>query len=251
MQAFWYTLIWNIVIGLWILFTLYLAKRILDKLVNKLNFVIAFTVGLLLWIIFLGFVPKVADNLPWMQVGSWILVGLFLFYILELFLHWHHCKDLNHKECSHKHHLENHKSGFLMFGGTLLHNAFHWIVLFGAFSVSTTFWIATTLAILLHSIPQNVVNFVMNKHQEKFAYLAAIGGILGAILTYPFKDFLLANKFYILALIAGGLLYTSLADIFPEVKEKWNTTYKFINLLIIFAGIGVFVVIEYLSKLVK
>jgi zinc transporter ZupT len=74
-----------------------------------------------------------------MQVGIWILVGLFLFYILELFLHWHHCKDLNHKECAHKHHLENHKSGFLMFGGTLLHNAFHGVVLFGAFSVSTTF----------------------------------------------------------------------------------------------------------------
>jgi hypothetical protein len=51
-------------------------------------------------------------------------------------------------------------------------------------------------------------------------------------------------------LIAGGLLYTSLADIFPEVKEKWNTTYKLINLLIIFVWIGVFVVIEYLSKLI-
>jgi zinc transporter ZupT len=40
------------------------------------------------------------------------------------------------------------------------------------------------------------------------------------LLTYPFQAWLLAHKFYILALIAGGLLYTSLADIFPEVKEK-------------------------------
>jgi hypothetical protein len=52
-------------------------------------------------------------------------------------------------------------------------------------------------------------------------------------------------------LIAGGLLYTSLADIFPEVKEKWNTLYKILNLFIILLGIASFLLIEYLSSLIR
>lgn len=249
MQTFFFTLIGNILIWIWILATLFLTKKILNKNLKFLDFIIALTVWLLLWIIFLWFIPKVADNLIWWQVWLSILIWIFLFYILELFLHWHHCKDLSSKECS-KHNNETHKNWFLMFWWTLLHNSFHWIVLFWAFSISTTFWIATTLAILLHSIPQNVVNLIMNKHQEKFAYLAALWWILWAILTYPFKNFLLENKFYILALIAWWLLYTALADIFPEVKEKWNTKYKIINLSIIVLWILLFLWIETLSSLI-
>ena len=246
MQVFIQTLIWNIIIALGILVTIFLLKKIIKEHLNLLNYIIAFTIWLLLWIIFLWFIPKAADNLKWIYLWVWILVWLFFFYLLELFLHWHHCKDLEH--CKQKEHI--HKHWFLIFWWTLIHNALHWLVLFSAFSVSLSFWIATTLAILLHSIPQNVVNYIMNYKQEKFAYIAAIGGILGAILTYPFMSFLLKNKFFILTFIAGWLLYTALADIFPEIKENDSLKIKLLQLLTIIIWIFSFLLIESISKLI-
>jgi len=54
----------------------------------------------------LGFIPKIttSGNLVGTQLGIWIVLGIFLFYILELFLHWHHCKDLSETEEKHEHH---------------------------------------------------------------------------------------------------------------------------------------------------
>ncbi|MFK7780152.1 MAG: hypothetical protein QM490_03305 [Candidatus Gracilibacteria bacterium] len=236
------TLLGNTIIAFGILTTIFVVKTIKNKLNNYLEYITALTVGLLLGIIFLGFIPELTelfeDNGG--MLGVFILVGLALFYIFELFLHWHHCKDLVHKSgCEHSHSHE-HKKGFLMLGGTILHNAFHGIILFSAFSVDFNFGLATSLAILLHSIPQNIVNYIMNQHNIKYAYLAAFGGILGALLTFPFADFLLQNKSNLLAIITGGLLYTALADIFPEFKGKGTTGKKLIYLLFMVVGVFIF-----------
>ncbi|USN58669.1 MAG: hypothetical protein H6767_00695 [Candidatus Peribacteria bacterium] len=120
-----------------------------------------------------------------------------------------------------------------MFGGTMLHNAFHGVVLFSAFAIDAHFGWATMVAVLLHSIPQNIVNYVMNHKQSKYAYIAAFGGVFGALVTYPFADMLVLHKFAILAFIAGGLLYTALADIFPEFKGKGTTLKKLTYLVFI------------------
>lgn len=227
-SPFLWTLIWNIVIAIWIIFVIFITKIIKNKLVSYIEYITALTVWLLLWIIFLGFIPEIINewNLEWKEFWIYILIWIFLFYLLELFLHWHHCKDLWHGDLCHSHHTHEHKNWLLMFWWTLLHNAFHWIVLFSAYSIDPWFWIVTTIAILFHSIPQNIVNYIMNHDNIKYAYFAAFWWIFWALLTYPFSDFLIENKFYILAIIVWWLLYTSLADIFPEFKWKWSTRKK-------------------------
>ncbi len=244
------TLLWNIVVAFWIIAVVLVVRFIKNKLISYLDYITALTVWLLMWIIFLGFLPTLIwSGLEGGSIWLFMLIWVFFFYLLELFLHWHHCKDLDHSSSctAHDHHRE-HKNGILMFGWTIMHNAFHGIVLFSAFAVDFHFWVATTLAILLHSIPQNVVNYIMNHNNAKYAYFAAFGGILGALITYPFADFLVANKFYILALIAGWLLYTALADIFPEFKGKWTTLKKFSYLVFILIGIFAFLGFEKISE---
>ncbi|MDD3645836.1 MAG: hypothetical protein PHH06_00345 [Candidatus Gracilibacteria bacterium] len=242
------TLIGNIVVAIGIIGVVLIVRFIKDRFLNYINFITAITVGLLLGIIFLGFLPEIVDEgLAGKNIGFFILIGIFLFYALELFLHWHHCKDLNQEDISHSHVHHEHKSGILMFGGTLLHNAFHGVVLFSAFSISFTFGVATTLAILLHSIPQNIVNYIMNHNNTKYAYFAAFGGIFGALLTYPFANYLVEHEAYVLAIIAGGLLYTALADIFPEFKGKGTTINKFSYFVFILVGIILFLGFEKIS----
>jgi zinc and cadmium transporter len=215
-----------------------------------MDYITATTVGLLLSIIFLGFFPKLMDSWKsWWIIWIFLLIWIFLFYILELFLHWHHCKDLWHSHsCStHKHHSEEHKNWLLMFGWTLFHNAFHWIVLFIAFSTSISFWIATTIAVLLHSIPQNVVNYIMNHNRNKYAFIWAFGWTFGSLLVLPFSDFFVENKTYVLAIISGWLLYTALADIFPEFKEKWTSFKKLKYLFFIIVWVVLFTIFEYIT----
>jgi len=244
------TIIWNIVIALWIILVVLITRIVKNKLSKYLEYITATTVGLLLWIIFLGFLPEITEEwkFVWADLGIYFLIWLVIFYLLELFLHWHHCKDLSHESSCHSSHSHEHKNGALMFWWTMLHNSFHWVVLFSAFSVNIHFWIATTIAILLHSIPQNVVNYIMNHNNIKFSYFAALWWILWWILTYPFSDFLISHKFQILTIISGWLLYTALADIFPEFNWKWTILKKIIYLIFIVIWIFMFLWFEKISN---
>jgi zinc and cadmium transporter len=253
MSVFLQSLFWNTFVAFWIIASVFLAKFFISKATKYLEYITATTVWLLLGIIFLWFIPKLSNSwFVWERLWITILFGLLIFYLLELFLHWHHCRDLEHNSCcNHEHNHDKHKSWILMFGSTIMHNSFHWIVLFSAYSVNFHFWLATTFAVLLHSIPQNIVNYIMNKNNIKYAYFAAIWTILWALLMFPFSDFILKHKFYVLAIISWGLLYTALADIFPEFKEKWTIKQKIFYLIFIFIWIFMFLGFEKLSLIFK
>jgi zinc transporter ZupT len=63
-------------------------------------------------------------------------------------------------------------------------------------------------------------------------------------LMFPFASIILKNKFFVLAIISGWLLYTALADIFPEFKEKGTTSKKIIYLFFIVLWIFMFIGFE-------
>ena len=211
---------------------------------TKLDKLVAFSVGLIISLVFLGFIPEIVEHwgVDIELVWGLILWGIFFFYILELFLHWHHCKDL--WEGWHTHHDHNHVKSPLISVGTFFDNFFHGMVLFSAFSVDTTFGIATTFALLLHAIPQNVANLLMNHKDTRFVYIAAIGGIFWALAIYPFQEFLTMYSFHILAIIAGGLLYTAMSDILPSFKKKGETLHKIIYLGCMMLGVCAFLLIH-------
>ena len=233
MSTFINTVIANLVIWSVLVLLIFVLRIFKKQILKYLDFFTALTVWVLLWMIFLGFLPEIiSSELSWVSIWIAILVWLFFFYLFELFLHHHHCKDIN-SEHSIKAHSHEHQNKVLMFTGTILHNMLHWVVLFSAFSVSIEFGIATTIAILLHSIPQNTANYIMNHNRELHVILAAWGWVLWALILFPFTDFLLANKFIILAIMSWSLLYLALSDILPEVKNKWWIKIKLLYLLFI------------------
>jgi len=240
MNPFLWTILWNLFLGFWIIWAIYIVNIFKKTIINKIDYLTSLTVWLLIWIIFLWFFPEIFEsNINSSSVWILILSWLLLFYILELFLHWHHCKDLWNTSCSHWH-KEDHKSQNLMFAWTLIHNSFHWVILFSAFSINFHFWIVTTLAIFLHAIPQNIANYIMNHNNLKYNIIAAFGWIFWAIITYPFYNFLISNKFETLSIITWTLLYTALTDIFPNIKKNDELKYKIIYLLFIVLWVFIF-----------
>ncbi len=250
-NPFFWTLVWNLFLWVWILISVSVVNLFKSKFITKIDYLTSITVWLLIWIIFLWFVPEIFEEASdpehlWIYILWWLL----LFYILELFLHWHHCKDLWHDSCHEHHsHEKSHESNSLMFSGTLLHNSFHWIILFSSFSVSFHFWIVTTIALLLHSIPQNIANYIMNHNNYKYNIIAAFGWVLWALITYPFISFLIDNKTEILSIITGWLLYTALTDIFPWVKKKWELKHKIIYLFFIVFWVMLFYIFNEMTHL--
>ncbi len=252
LSPFLLTVIWNSIIAIWIILVVYLVKFIKERLISYLEYITASTVWIILWLIFLWFIPELVwEVFDWKTMGIYILVWIISFYLFELFLHWHHCKDLDHNSSCHSSHSHEHKNWVLMFWATMLHNSFHWVVLFWAFSINFYFWVATTFWLLLHAIPQNISNYIMNHNNIKYSYFAAIWGLLWAILTYPFADFLLWHEWYVISIISGWLLYTALADIFPEFKWEWTTFKKIWYVFFILIWIFMFIWFEKLWELIK
>lgn len=234
MTPFLWALVWNVIIWLSLVILIFILRFFKKQLVKYIDYFVAITVWVLLWVVFLWFLPEIIESwMHWHEIGIYILVWLFVFYVLELVLHHHHCKDLSNKD---EHHQE-HENQTLIFIWTFLHNILHWVILFSAFAISTEFGIATTIAVLLHSIPQNTANYVMNHKKESFVIIAALGGIIGAIILFPFKEFLLTNKFIIIAMMAWALSYLALTDILPEVKNKWWLKIKLFYLLFMLLGL--------------
>lgn len=243
MTVFTNTLLANLVIWatlIWLIFILRIFKK---QILKYLDFFTALTVWVLLWMVFLWFLPEMVEhNISGSKIWIFFLIGLFIFYLFELFLHTHHCNDL---KSDHSLHTHQHQNKVLMLSGTIMHNMLHWIVLFSAYSISLEFGIATTIAILLHSIPQNTTNYIMNHDKELHVFVAAWWWVLGALFLFPFTDFLLANKFLILAIISGALLYLALSDILPEVKNKWWLKTKLLYLLFILIWLVLIVLLNH------
>ncbi|MCP4524119.1 MAG: ZIP family metal transporter [Candidatus Gracilibacteria bacterium] len=238
------TLIGNIVIAVVIIVLVKILGYFKKSITKYIKYLTSLTVGLLLANVFIGFLPEILaiEGVDFREMGMYILFGLLFFYVTELVFHWHHCKDLEHNNhgCTSSHSHE-HENNILMFIGTVLHNIFHGFILFGSFSISIEFGMITTLALLLHAIPQNIANYIMNHNSAKYSYLAALGGIIGAGMTFLMSDFLLDHQTLILAFISGGLLYTALTDILPEVQEDSGVTDKIKYLVFIIIGIGLFI----------
>ncbi len=237
-------LIWNLAIAGIIISFVFLISLIKKRILWKVDKLVALSAWLILWIVFLWFLPEVIEHwgidahTVWFLVLAWI----FIFYTLELFLHWHHCKDLSAD--GHSHHDHEHENSPLIAFGTFFHNVVHGVVLFSAFSIDSSFGISTTLAVLTHAIPQNVANLLMNHKDVKYVYIAAFGWVFWALLIYPFQDFLLTYNFHILPLIAGWLLYTAMSDILPSFAKKNEVSQKALYLFFMVLWVFLFTLLQ-------
>lgn len=238
------TLLANIFLAGVIVSLVFILSFVKRRMLSQVDKLVAFSVGLILAIVFIWFIPEVIWH-GWLEpafTGILILAWVLLFYVFELFLHWHHCKDI--AEDGHSHHDHEHENTNLISVGTFFHNFIHWVVLFSAFSVDIRFGIATTFAILLHAIPQNIANLLMTHKDMKYVYIAWAGGIIWALFVFPFQTFLTSHIFEILTVIAWGLLYTAMSDMLPTFKKENRLLQKGLYLICMIIGMLFFTLFQ-------
>jgi len=211
-----------------------LRKETLDSMVF---YILSFATGSLLGAAFLDLLPEAIDGIDARTVLPFTLGGVVLFFIMERFVHWHH---------EHHDHSEHEKPvAYLVLLGDGMHNFFDGVSIAASFAASPAVGVATTLAIILHEIPQELSDFTLllyagfsKKKAIIFNLLSGLVAVLGALAFFYLASYIEHLEAYGLALAAGGFIYIAGSDIIPELhKEKiWHRTA--LQLVAILAGIA-------------
>jgi zinc and cadmium transporter len=168
----------------------------------------------------------------------YVLIGIFAFFILEKFLRWRH----EHSLVSGSH---IHPVGYLNLFADGLHNLIDGMLIGASYLVSWPVGLATTLAVILHEIPQEIGDFgiLLQAGFSKtrallFNYLSAATAIIGTIIALSVGSRVENFSTTMLPLTAGGFIYIAGSDLIPELNKEVNLTTSLAQLAAMMAGVG-------------
>ena len=209
-----------------------------DLLKKYINFFISLAIGALLGDAFIHIIPEAfKSGLSSSTIGVLIIIGILFFFVIEKFIHWHH-----HGEDKEETHI--HPVGKLVLFTDGFHNMIDGIIIGASFLVSPHVGIATTLAVILHEIPQEIGDFAVLIHSgysKKRAlllnFLSALASVVGLVFIFVFGNIINNGVIWFVPIAAGGFIYIAVADLIPELHKTKNIKHSIIQLCIIMAGV--------------
>ncbi|MBU0576701.1 ZIP family metal transporter [Patescibacteria group bacterium] len=236
-----YVLISTVIISLISLvgvFTLSLKPKFLDKFIMSL---VSLSAGTMMGAVFLHLLPESHRHLEESQLYPTILLSFLFFFLIEKLLHWQHC---------HKHDCKIHSFGYMNLIGDGLHNFIDGMVIAGAYAADIRLGLITTLAVIVHELPQEIGDFGVLLHagfsKRKallFNLLSAVTAILGALVGVVLLEQSHQLKDYLLPFAAGGFLYIAASDLLPEMRKE-PVGMKLLSSMLMFA-LGIFLMLAF------
>ncbi len=210
-----------------------------EKIKKFLIWAVAFAGGTLLGDAFLHLIPEAYKNGSGVGISFSILAGMLAFFILEKFIHWHHCHDIS---C----HTHNETFSYVIMVGDGAHNFIDGMIIAASYLVSIPIGIATTLAVIFHEIPHEIGDFASmlyggfsKRKALLYNFLAGIVAIFGALLVLLIGQNFSSVTYYLIPFAAGGFIYVASADIIPELHKSTKISHSLLQLIFIILGIGI------------
>jgi len=226
-----------------------LALSMREDLVRKYIFIfISVAVGALLGDALIHLIPEAIEASTNVTLTSiLIILGILFFFILENFLHWHH-----HGEDKEEAHI--HPVGKLVLFSDGIHNFMDGVIIGASYLVSIPIGLATTLAVILHEIPQEVGDFAVLLHAGYtkrralwLNFLSALTAVLGTVMLFAISGVAeLSSKFF-LPIAAGGFIYIAVADLIPELHKTKETKYSILQIIAVVAGVSAMIALTFLE----
>ncbi|GMO51089.1 MAG: ZIP family metal transporter [Candidatus Endomicrobiellum trichonymphae] len=203
--------------------------------------IINFAAGVMLALAFTHLIPEGLELNT--ETMIYVLLGFLIMFFLQFVVLFHPCHD---EECS-KH------TGITSIVGLSLHSMIDGLIIAVGFEVNDNIGTLTTIAILLHKLPDGITisgillhNGVSKKKIFNFSLLTAcftpvctISGI------FLFKDIPTSVLGALLGLTAGSFIFLSASDLIPETHKCKN---RFAPIML-FVGAIIILAVKYIMKL--
>lgn len=200
---------------------------------------VSFSAGALLGDVFIHILPEMAEDGATETAWLIVLGGILASFILEKFIHWHHCHMSS--DCEEHYH----PVGTMNLVGDLMHNAIDGVLIAGSYLAGIEVGIATTVAVLLHEIPQEIsdVGVLMHSGYSRgravlFNALTGLTAIGGAIIVVLAGTTVEAVPMFLVPFAAGNFLYIAGSDLIPELHKETAAPKSLLQLAGILAGIA-------------
>ena len=247
-MVFWYILISVIAVSLISLIgiaVLGLKEKLMGKIISLL---VSYATGEMLGSAFLHLLPEAVEEAEGgaaaggiLPIFLYVLLGIIIFFIIEKFVHWRHCHESGDAE---KDGCKIHPTAYLNIVGDAVHNFMDGIVIATGFSAGIGTGIASTIAIVIHEIPQEIGDYGVLIHSgmdKKKALLYNLGSalfaVLGAILAYYFINSISAFGTMLIPIAAGGFIYIASADLIPTLHKETSLNRTIAQFVMMILGI--------------
>ena len=185
--------------------------------------IISFCAGILLGAVFFHVLPEISTVLG-RQLGSSVMFGFLLIFVLEKFIMVHPCEE---GECDY------HKIGIAAYVGIGFHSILDGIAIGAGTRMNLSFIII--LAVTIHKFPAALALsslLVKGKEYTKkkilvsmfiFALATPVGALVSVFVFQGVDDYVVATA---LGISAGTFLFISIGDLLPTVYEEHEKGYK-------------------------
>lgn len=215
---------------------------------QQLSFLlVSLAVGTLLGDAFIHLIPEAAEEMTTSRASGFVLLGLFIFFVIEKVVRWHHCHRFDHAE-------HVHSVGYLNLFSDGLHNFVDGVLIGASYIASIPLGIATTIAVIAHELPQEISDFGILIHAGfsraqaiLVNFLSAVVAIAGLVAVFVFSGVTTQYIGELLAITAGGFIYIAVADLVPELTKRPETRDTLIQFIAIGIGLGLMFSLTFLE----
>ncbi len=214
-----------------------LSETLLKRIVYYL---MSFAAGGLLGDAFIHLLPEAAEEYGFtLQISLSVLAGILISFLVEKYIHWRHCHYFN--EASHPH-----RFAMMNLWGDGVHNFIDGLIIGGSFLTSIPLGISTTIAIVLHEIPQEIGDFgiliysgIKRGRALFLNFITSLSAFLGVIVALTLTSRIDNLTQFLVPFAAGSFIYISCSDLIPELHKEERTGRSLLQFLVFLGGISV------------
>jgi zinc and cadmium transporter len=238
-QTIFYSILSTLIVSIVSLIGIFTLGIKVEKLKKVLIYLISFSAGALLGDAFLHLLPELAEEGLSVIFSLSILAGILIFFSLEKIVHWQHC----HMPIT-KNHV--HPFAYMNLVGDSLHNLLDGIIIASSYIISIPAGIATTIAVFIHEIPQEIGDFGVLIHGGfsrtkalMLNFLTALFALLGVLLVFLIQGAIQNIESVLVSIAIGGFIYIAGSDLIPELHKEISVKNSLLQILFFVLGIVV------------
>ncbi len=202
---------------------------------------VALAVGVLLGSAFLHLIPEAVERLGSVTtVGVYTLCGFVLFFAIEKGVRWQHHHEVFTPDSQQR----IQPMARMNLIGDGVHNFIDGVLIAGSFAADPVLGWATTAAIVLHEVPQelgDVGALLCGGYRPRRAvwvnFVCALMVIPGVIVTLLIGTFAEQALVYLLPVAAGGFIYIAASDFLPALHRNEAPRASVAQVVVVTSGV--------------